>query len=725
MRTATRRAISVLAMAGLSVPAARARGDVDGGARAAAGVASAAPTSTSASPYARRPIETACNGLDDDGDGMIDVLPPTGANACNTGRAGACGPGFAACLSGTRVCLAPSPTPEVRDGIDNDCNGVVDDVPKRSARPRAFVIAPRYAWTEAATDIATVSSVLAQAGIPFDRAPAGSDWTQVLDKLGDYSLVLVPGYLTAGSVTTDIQNKLEAFAKKGGVVLVWKPLGTKDQKGALKLVGLKSSVRRRDAVEIRFDGIRSALVAELDSPEERTLRINPAPKHPDGVELYAFEPEPGTEVVAMGRGAREATGPAITRRRVGDGAIYAVGHDLATFATTPCYVNCFVPSGDVLRLMLRGAMREAASGHVVFTHTAPDDARGVVILTHDVDSIEAYGSGTWGDAGALQIADVERARGVRGTYFLATGQKGGHFDGTTARALCKDMSCGAHGVSQPRTFATLPEGVCDGQKPAAPNAPPTLCAELQGSLDRVRDVAGRAVRAWRSPYLALHPRQYVLLAKSGVDLDSGFGVGDLPYNLPVNLETVGSHPTLFRAQPILELPIALEDEDPVIVRGQKGRRALEPETRGHFESAWVYVMLRNLQNASFTTLHVRPWRNSSPSPASLSEKVIALGHFVDEAQAAGARFMTVEEAGDFWRARLATGVDARYEEGVGYTGTITSGAKTTPGLTLELGDRIKSFTCDACGEVRTSGTRVTLVRALAPGSTAHFKATVE
>ncbi|MDW8361883.1 MAG: MopE-related protein [Myxococcales bacterium] len=71
----------------------------------------------------------ACNGRDDDCDGDRDDEDPAAGMPC--GRAiGECRPGVTVCQLGALVCVGDrEPTPEVCNGRDDDCNGAVDDGP--------------------------------------------------------------------------------------------------------------------------------------------------------------------------------------------------------------------------------------------------------------------------------------------------------------------------------------------------------------------------------------------------------------------------------------------------------------------------------------------------------------------------------------------------------------------------------------------------------------------
>src|SRR5439155_186052 len=79
-----------------------------------------------------------CNGLDDDCNGAVDDVPGVGSPCMAPGidTLGACSAAYA-CVggmpgpgpNGLTCTQAASPAPETCNGVDDDCDGLVDDVP--------------------------------------------------------------------------------------------------------------------------------------------------------------------------------------------------------------------------------------------------------------------------------------------------------------------------------------------------------------------------------------------------------------------------------------------------------------------------------------------------------------------------------------------------------------------------------------------------------------------
>jgi hypothetical protein len=68
-----------------------------------------------------------CDGADNDCNGIPDDGDP-GSGPCNTGQQGICAEGTYHCIGGNLICEPnEGPSAEICDGLDNDCDGIVDN----------------------------------------------------------------------------------------------------------------------------------------------------------------------------------------------------------------------------------------------------------------------------------------------------------------------------------------------------------------------------------------------------------------------------------------------------------------------------------------------------------------------------------------------------------------------------------------------------------------------
>ncbi|MCK6511537.1 hypothetical protein L6R29_16390 [Myxococcota bacterium] len=81
------------------------------------------------------PSSEICNGKDDDCDGTIDNNTTDSNKDCNTSKPGICQDGRTQCANGTLSCTSIfQATPETCNGKDDDCNGNIDDNPQEQGK---------------------------------------------------------------------------------------------------------------------------------------------------------------------------------------------------------------------------------------------------------------------------------------------------------------------------------------------------------------------------------------------------------------------------------------------------------------------------------------------------------------------------------------------------------------------------------------------------------------
>ncbi len=593
-----------------------------------------------------------------------------------------------------------------------------------------------------------VAHILQQAGIPHERWTPDSkhsaleDWVGGLNELDKYSLIILPGYLQPSFVdpASGHLDRLKTWVTAGGV-LVWTKLvgpGANDnpdaiarKKQVLKFAGIETQTKAADtrSVHIAAD---SPATRWLDQAAERRIKLMDERaewRH----EVFLYTALPGAEIIATARDKDDKVlGATWIRRRIGKGAVYTLGWNVADYTVNRCYVNCFDPGTDVAAMFYKGAWAEAAKGHYIVKHTVPGTEPAVLIPSHDVDAPDSNNAGMWGNAGAVQMAEMENKRGVKGSYFITTDYVADYYNEDMVRRLKElgQLPSGGHTV-QHLNWSKFNRGTCTETRKTYAPATKTICGEVNVSLELLRKVLGGGVRldAWRTPYLQASPYQLEVLWRAGVRYDSSHATGNLRTNFPVDVTEYQYYAIeqVPKSRRMFVIPIGLEDGIGAKVGDKFTRVELNRARWARFRALWTENIIGNLGNGAWTTLLVHPsvGVGDGITSSNLKMKVEATEYAIKLAQDRGMHIDTMGRLGDFWRGRADARLSAiSYSDKAGYSVSVQVGKDGAERFSLEFGDAIDKVTCSGCGTAKVQGRRVVFAT-MPAGKTVKVTASVK
>ncbi len=665
--------------------------------------------------------ERSCDGIDNDCDGLVDQLLPSEAG-CTTGALGACAEGRRRCTEAGEVCDAPAPSIERLDGIDNDCDGAVDEgISQVASQSRVKVWVAPALWDDGLDEaVSSVSEALDQSGLAYEVSTRGeADLTAA--SLSRFAVVVVPGYLSASAVSPATLAALTEWVAGGGRLVLTRLVGEggTEDRAVFRLAGVTSATLKTTG---------SAVVLQPDSSFDRLAsyeerRVPLATSEP--LDLYTYGLEAGSGAVSLARlfatsGADD--GAAIVAHPVGSGRVFTLGYDLLYVPSVRCYVNCFDPGRDRMVVWLRSLMEEATGGHAVFKHTVPGLEPSVMIPSHDVDAPDSHNDGVvWGRAGAIQMLEMEQQEGSPASWFIQTDYKRGIFNPTTIGTIAAAgmTSMGGHSNLH-LPWEEMPMGDCSVVQSNYDIDSPTVCGEIDVNLALVRQAAPQATgNIWRSPLLSLSAFQYPILAAQGVKYDSTLALGDVTGNFPIIGERSGRFASLYQGAPIVTIPVQAEDGMGFFdASGVQRRVEIQPETFRRMLLGWTTLLQENADNGAPTVLLVHPSWGQGVGPENLPVKIDSVRQMIRRAKALGVRLSTMNELGDFWRGRDGVAMQAGYTPEGGYRVELAVGEDAAPSFSLAFSESVGEALCEsaegACPPMRKAGSKLVFDGSLEP-----------
>jgi len=448
----------------------------------------------------------------------------------------------------------PAAPTRVADAVEADWRTFHVDGNARLAILLTDSVSP---WLGLARGLSTI-------GVPFTIT---RDWREAVR----HHVVWVYPRISGKLLPPDGLRAIAAVPRNGGTLLANEVLGG----GLEEMFGFASAQPSRLRRTVRMTPDAIARFGLADSAEQ-LLRIGRAtgsgPLHNSAIGSYSYRPTTAQSLALFEDGST-----AITHRAIGPGHAYILGIDLGQLfvigyenreeGLARTYVNQYEPSVDVMLRIVRDIYR-SGEPNAVTLWTVPDGKSLSVVFTHDIDYAKAWKN-------AVAFAEMEAAKGIRGTYFIQTKYVRDWNDeiffdssgiGYARRLAALGMEIGSHSVAHSRQFDLFKLGSGKEQYPSyqpfvldsTKTEDATVLGELRVSKFLLESQIGTTVVSFRPGHLSNPYALPQALEATGFRYSSSVTANNSLTHLPFRLtyDREGEAETK-----IYEFPVTIEDEE--------------------------------------------------------------------------------------------------------------------------------------------------------------------
>lgn len=489
----------------------------------------------------------------------------------------------------------------------------------------------------------------------------------------EHDVLMVYPSLTGSGTAPEVLQKLAAHVRSGNTLLAFSVIGG----GMPDLFGFSDTVEHenRSAVQFPVTELSSRFVFE---PSEATVRLAPLPETgiaTRGMPGVSYS-SPRRDPIAVYSDGSTAISHNFFSAAEGDmGHAYAIGFDIGHYVLrahngrltgfSADYVNAYQPAVDTLLRFIATVYRQGEPDAVLLS-AVPEGRSVTVLITHDVDYTRSL-------LNAVDYARDENRLSVSATYFIQskylTDYNDSRFFEAAQQGVLDQLNdlgaeIASHSVAHSNEFRFMPVGSGAERYPQyqpfvedfTTVRSASILGELRVSKFLLEQTMGQEVRAFRPGHLSLPERLPELLQATGYEFSSSITANEALTHLPYRLMYSRGYDM---EVDVYEFPVTFEDE-------QWRLEQSLPQVLDVTRKIARHGGLVNLLIHTETTGEKLGFQ---------SQFINALGDI--------AHYSSVNDFGDWWRARDSIALSVSGQPTNQRSLTITADAETT-GLTLEL-----------------------------------------